>query len=550
MYNKRWDYRRRMVMKKRLRFLMCICAVVFVLGGCGVSKKNTSSNEVVVTKSLEKSYVERINAYLEYYQKEEAARDEYTIGAVVSLDSDNLPILWLAYAEVEEDEDESETSGYIQVLDYEEGKVTILAETGHLSDISEIYPILSTQALALKGKVAGNDSIYTYDEEKGEISLLMDDDSFNECLGAMGIETYLKNVEEKPDIYNFSWTSYSYLITESNQIIYCGKTVDFGFPCYYFRRVCENNTAVQEFYERYSKKAGGWKNLLKSMLKNKGTEDDYYCSGYADIIWSFPNNENNLEYEDVYEYAKKTYQVTDKSSDIGVAQWMTGMDVETKLRYFAKHPIYTTDELWLDFMTEYMSKRSDTDYEIVDVNSILKGAEEYKKAKPDYPDWVCKYDKELDYTDSEGIFVDLEGVEAPLYIIRKKDEYSDFYELHCYYIDSEKDIREESSDPEYDYHLAEIYYKNSLKELECIYKDEDDSEYSIYYQLKNGELKEIGRAYDDDYFGYSIGDEKEEVDFDEYLEYIESFGSYDNTITSDDCIYNGIDEAYKAYSSK
>lgn len=107
-------------MKKRI--LCAIMSAVMVVGmmtGCG-SKESTSNKTVEnVSDKTEEKYAERMEAYLDYFQSEEKDYDG-VVAAAITLDSDSLPLLWLAYMESEESEDIR-----FQLCTYEKNKMAL-----------------------------------------------------------------------------------------------------------------------------------------------------------------------------------------------------------------------------------------------------------------------------------------------------------------------------------------------------------------------------------------------------------------------------------------
>lgn len=112
-------------MKKRI--LCAIVSAIMAVGmmtGCG--SKETTSNKTVENVSdksdkTEEKYAERMEAYLDYFQSEEKDYDG-VVGTAITLDSDSLPLLWLAYV------DSKDSVNRIQLCSYENDKVNILAE--------------------------------------------------------------------------------------------------------------------------------------------------------------------------------------------------------------------------------------------------------------------------------------------------------------------------------------------------------------------------------------------------------------------------------------
>ena len=121
-------------MKKRI--LCAIMSAIMAVGmmtGCG-SKEATSNKTVEnVSDKTEEKYVERMEAYLDYFQSEEKEYDG-VVGAAITLDENSLPLLWLAFAESKEDDDYR-----FQLCSYDESKVNVLAEK-KINDVDGMYP--------------------------------------------------------------------------------------------------------------------------------------------------------------------------------------------------------------------------------------------------------------------------------------------------------------------------------------------------------------------------------------------------------------------------
>lgn len=137
-------------MKKRfICLVLSLCMVAGVVTGCGSSKdalsdnaitskesEDTSSNNVVtskesedalsdnvsITKKLEEEYVERMEAYLAYYQEQDTDDD---IRMSITLDSNHLPVMWLT---TDDDASKHGKNHSVQLIGYEDGSAKILAE--------------------------------------------------------------------------------------------------------------------------------------------------------------------------------------------------------------------------------------------------------------------------------------------------------------------------------------------------------------------------------------------------------------------------------------
>ena len=151
-------------MKKRI--LCAIMSAIMVVGmmtGCG--SKETASNKTVenVSDKTEEKYVERMEAYLDYFQSEEKDYDG-VVGAAITLDSDSLPLLWLGYKENIESEDIR-----FQLCTYVKNKIEILAEK-KISNMNGVYPYLGMETIGLQltfDNGDGNDTAaLIYDSEK------------------------------------------------------------------------------------------------------------------------------------------------------------------------------------------------------------------------------------------------------------------------------------------------------------------------------------------------------------------------------------------------
>lgn len=149
--------------KKILCAIMSAVMAVGMMTGCG--SKETTSNKTVenVSDKTEEKYVERMEAYLDYFQSEEKDYDGI-VGAAITLDSDSLPLLWLGYKENEESDDIR-----FQLCTYEKNKIEILAEK-KIKNVNGVYPYLGMETIGLQLEFDNGDgddpAALIYDSEK------------------------------------------------------------------------------------------------------------------------------------------------------------------------------------------------------------------------------------------------------------------------------------------------------------------------------------------------------------------------------------------------
>jgi hypothetical protein len=249
------------------------------------------------------------------------------------------------------------------------------------------------------------------------------------------------------------------------------------------------------------------------------------------------------EYIDVYNYSNST------KSERGVAEWRTGMDAETKLRQLAKHPIYTIDGLVMDFIADYHSYYDDVDYEVVDLTAISEGVQAYREMRAELPDWYDAY-YEMWSTMPQiyrwALLVDVEGTGVPLYFSRNRSFITGCYIYNGTDVSSVGLYGEDrfyNDDGTY-YDITEKRYEYSTASRRLRYHREgvaDDGEvlvYDAFYQLEHGVAKPLDCRYTDG----------EDADGSAYQEYIDSFGTFDHTVTAEDFVYKTLIEAYRAYA--
>lgn len=229
-------------MKKRfICLVLSLCMVVGVVTGCGSSKdalsdnaitskesEDTSSNNVVtskesedassdnvsVTQKLEEEYVERMEAYLAYYQEQDTTFTR--IGVNVTLDNDHLPLMWLR--------NEIDYEYYnVQLVGYEDGEAKILAEKA--IDAEAICPIYTSYAVVA----------YIIDGDSEDYDFIVYDDDIKDFRYTSEeelVENYGINIIQDLDPEELNSRNYIiYTNSAKNEIAYIGYT-DSDFSDY------------------------------------------------------------------------------------------------------------------------------------------------------------------------------------------------------------------------------------------------------------------------------------------------------------------------------
>lgn len=140
----------------------------------------------------DEAYIERLEAYQEYYNSIKDEDENYEVLAAISLDENNLPIMWLGYAdadelEVDEDMWNRHFNGYLEVYGYEKKEVTLLLETPRYY-LKNAMVVLTNSGLVFGRTSSANDSDnevgdywYAYDKDSNEFVQYNDEDEDLAC---------------------------------------------------------------------------------------------------------------------------------------------------------------------------------------------------------------------------------------------------------------------------------------------------------------------------------------------------------------------------------
>lgn len=178
-------------MKKFLSIIILTCILIGGLTGCQSAKKDKELD----AKTREKYYLERIDAYRDYYKDYE---DKYDIKAGIAIDKEQLPVMWIMIME-----DEYETMIKLVTYDNEEEKIVVLGEEWINTFDSNFNIIPNEEYLVLE---CCNDLI-VYDEEKKELYYDEDAGSIYERFG-MTEDEFLTDGDAITKFYEYSGVVY------------------------------------------------------------------------------------------------------------------------------------------------------------------------------------------------------------------------------------------------------------------------------------------------------------------------------------------------------
>lgn len=392
-------------MKKRI--LCAIMSAVMVVGmmtGCG--SKETTSNKTVenVSDKTEEKYVERMEAYLDYFQSEEKDYDGI-VGAAITLDSDSLPLLWLGYKENIESEDIR-----FQLCSYEKNKIEILAEK-KIRNVNGVYPYLGMETIGLHLDFDDGDgddpAALIYDSEKQDFKFY--DVDYFENVDYFDSSNYKneddieKNYEamiNDLDVYRIFYRQLEFIILKNqDKTAYVGEldrnniyfeyldaigALDESTSTYEWEMITprklsdkykDNEFVSKIFNEHFSLESDDRYFVRQSIYLPDGTETD---------------EDGMFKYLDIVEDDLKTTGVS--FSTIGYFTVFFGdKDAESLMRRLIKEPAYTA----FDMLTIYGKEVDDNDWkfgDIVDVKELLNDAADSKDNSVDSTESIRRED--------------------------------------------------------------------------------------------------------------------------------------------------------------
>lgn len=470
--------------KKILCAIMSAVMVVGMMTGCG--SKETTSNKTVENVSdksdkIEEKYAERMEAYLDYFQSEEKDYDGM-VGAAITLDSDSLPLLWLAYAE------SKGRLNRIQLCSYENDKVNILAEK-KIEGASgcNLYLGVGTAGIQVyyyDEETDGDDAtVLIYDSEEQDFKFY--DTDYFEDKGYFDSSSY-KNEDDIENNYKAMMKDLEvYRIYNNNQLMFWtlqaqGKTAYLG--------VMDRN----EIYSDYLKAIGALDEIerddISGIVTGVKLTDKYKDNKFVnDILDEHFSKDESGNYsldltihlpdgtETSAEGMVKYYGITEDevaNKEISTGHYnynenfLIDKDAEAFLRNLIKHPAYSAFEIKI---LNEKENRTEEDFksvygDIVEVKELLKDAVENKDNSVDSTESIRR-------EDSTEISKETNNT-MPAY----KQAYIDYFN------NSSLDLSE------YNYILEDVNSDN-IPELFLYNSRINDREF--YYINKNNEVKSI-----------------------------------------------------------
>lgn len=375
-------------MKKRiLCVIMSMVMVAGVMTGCG-SKDTSSKSENVsdsgagnksvdsenVSDNLEAQYVERMEAYLEYFQNEEKDYDG-VVGTSVVLDTDSLPLLWLAFAE---SGDRGEDMRF-QLCSYDKDKVNVLAEK-KINDVYGAYPYLGMETIGMQLEFDNGDgadpAALIYDSEEQDFKFYDKDyfenaDYFNSSnyKNEDDIEDNYQAMMNDLDVYQiFNGQLKFFTLINNGKVAYLGQLDENDIYFDYLDTLGALDSSVKS-------DAMGARKLSDDFKDNEFVSNIYnkYFSNYLlqPTIYLPDGTETDLEgVWKYYDIAEKTIANEDllTAKDDYSIRFVSDMDAEAVMRRLIKHPAYTA----FDVLIAYQKELGDSDYEVVEVKEIIE----------------------------------------------------------------------------------------------------------------------------------------------------------------------------------
>lgn len=397
-------------MKKRI--LCAIMSAIMVVGmitGCG--SKETTSNKTVENVSdksdkTEEKYAERMEAYLDYFQSEEKDYDG-VVGAAITLDSDSLPLLWLAYMESEESEDIR-----FQLCTYEKNKIEILAEKG-IDNVADVAPYIADGITGLHLSIgddeySDNSKALIYNHEDQDFDFYDADYFEYDNYKNDDVDEYYKKMQKDIDAYRVMKTPSKIIIANTeSKTAYLGLKDSYEIYSdmlnnmnaleeittkgeanaklgYRLQEKFTNDKPIRDIFDEYFLKVenknyddyGDYYNIKSSFTLPDGTEtDDEGFYKYYDLTYDDYRNLRNAVYDD-----EPVMSIQELDT---FTRFISGKDAEFMMRNLIKDSAYTSFDLMLMLgkLNEdiYNGMYSDLQFgDIVDAKELLKDAADNK----------------------------------------------------------------------------------------------------------------------------------------------------------------------------
>lgn len=459
---------------------MSAVMVVGMMTGCG--SKETTSNKTVenVSDKTEEKYAERMEAYLDYFQSEEKDYDG-VVAAAITLDSDSLPLLWLAYA----DSEDRGSDMRFQLCVYENDKVDVMAEK-KIEDVDEVYPYLNDGISALQLGFDDGDgddpAALIYDSEEQDFRFY-DENNFK-YEGYNNADEYCEKMQSQDimDAYRIMGRQRQFL------------TLNYGDETAYFGMMDKN-----DFYYDLLNSIGALDasvlthegdNMCGRILKNEFKDDKIVSKIFEEHFKKQEGKDYYLTYPDSYlpdgtlatddeEAMCKYFDITKEDvTNSGLAlrktdcmvEFLSNMDAKALMRNLIKHPAYTSFDILLANAKLYEDSNAAANWkfgDIVEVKELLKDAADNKDNSVDSTESTESIKRE----DSTEISKETNN-SMPAW----KQAYIDYFN------NSSLDLSE------YNYILEDVNSDN-IPELFLYNSRVNDREF--YYVNKNNEVKSI-----------------------------------------------------------
>ena len=375
--------------RKLLAILLCVSMSVTLLVGCGTKDVDATNEEVTgsnsvkeentveVTKKLEKEYVERIEAYQEYYEQAKSEFSGKEVGATITLDKNGLPLMWLAISE-----DGTKDNFRTQLIEYVDDEATIKAERNEY-----ITPGFSSEVICGLGRNGENRNHYVWDDDKQDFR------NINSELAEL-LETEIvyteKELEEKIEflypIYkglNFADSTYIVFNESTSQVAYLGYTENFvfdilnnyldvihGIYCddkiygYFLKKDYANNNVALKYFDKLGDSDLNTTDTDSWWMKEYGAEFGNDVVKHADSRFTSADG-TTLEI-DVYREYLSTLE-DEGWERVGLSHpYANDGELGQLLRTLANKPIYSPKELYC-YMVSILYNSEITELNINDV---------------------------------------------------------------------------------------------------------------------------------------------------------------------------------------
>lgn len=408
-------------MKKRI--LCTVMSAVMIIGlmtGCGSEKSSSGKTERNIGKEAdennkteksketdskkEEKYAERMEAYLDYFQSEEKDYDG-VVAAAITLDSDSLPLLWLAYA----DSEDRGSDMRFQLCVYENDKVDVMAEK-KIEDVDEVYPYLNDGISALQLGFDDGDgddpAALIYDSEEQDFRFY-DENNFK-YEGYNNADEYCEKMQSQDimDAYRIMDRQRQFLTLN-----YGDETAYFGIMDLndiYFS-ILDNIGALD--YPAFRE----GDNMCGRILKNEFKDDKIVSKIFEEHFKKQEGKDYYLTYPDSYlpdgtlatddeEAMCKYFDITKEDvTNSGLAlrktdcmvEFLSNMDAKALMRNLIKHPAYTSFDILLANAKLYEDSNDAANLkfgDIVEVKELLKDAADNKDNSADSTESIRRED--------------------------------------------------------------------------------------------------------------------------------------------------------------